>query len=416
MFLAVLFMLKLTAFGQIEYTTFEIPVQNDNDAFVSKSSNCESCNAALDPALQRKTTYYKQSNLRDWMYQYFKSDEEQRRVMKNNAQTDINLGAVVKSIPIKFGYNSNESSDYNYWNKKYIEWTNTRLISIEDIAYLFKSDSEDQLKAWLDCKKTSCVYSAANYADKSIFLDVEKVRDGKYNISLTNLSIANIRITNIQVDEVLEKVSSNDFKVKQKVSNKGGSITASYLSKSTLDVDFSISLTYDILGTEDQGTTSLTYRDKPKLPDAPIGTVIVAPLTYEQFLRINQIEDLSSSEQIWLPCDGRTVPNGDFITKTPDLRGLFLRGANVMDKNEGLHTNPVFGHQSNPENTIVGEFQSDIFKSHTHGYQAASRQDVSGRGSTSDFAWNAGSYTTSATGGSETRPRNITVIYLIRVR
>ncbi|WP_291146618.1 hypothetical protein [Flavobacterium sp. UBA7680] len=414
LFIAGLIILKISAYGQ--FKSFEIPIQNEKAALVKESNNCESCNAVLDPELQEKTTYYKQSNLRDWLYQYFRSNEEQRSEMKNKAQNDMSLSAVVQSVPIKFGYNSNQSKEYNYWNNKYVEWTNTRLISIDDIAYLFKSDSKDQLKAWLECKRISCSFTSADYAEKSIFLDIEKIRDGKYNITLTNLSLANIKIKGIQVDKVIEKETGKNFRIKQKINNKGGSVSALFSSKSTLDVDFSISVTYKIKGTDDIGTINVIYRVKPKLPDAPIGTIISTTVTYDQFLNINQIRNLSSSEQIWLPCDGRTVPNGNFITKTPDLRGVFLRGANVMDINEGLHTNPVMSNQSNPDNTKVGDFQDDIFKSHTHGYQASATRQVSGRGSVSDFAWDPASYTTSATGGSETRPRNITVIYLIRVR
>lgn len=420
-------LISLTVSGQNEFTTFEIPSQEKEMASFKSSSNCESCNAALDPALRQRTTYYKQSNLRDWLYQYFKSNEEQRRAMKNASSSDANLSAVVKSIPIKFGYNSNESKEYNYWNKKYVEWTNTRLISIDDIAFLFKSDSEDQLQAWLECKRTSCIFSAANYADKSIYLDIEKIRDGRYDISLTNLSIANIRITEIQVDDILEKVSGKNFRVGRKVSNKGGNLTATYTSKSTIDVDFSISLTYEILGTNDESTTSVTYRIKPQLPDAPIGTIIATTLTYEQFLNVNQIQDLSSSEQIWLPCDGRPVPNGNFITKTPDLRGLFVRGANVMDVNEKLHTGGVNKQQSNPDNTNIGSVQLDAFQGHKHFSENTlvkrgvddlpnvPDQRPNQRGANNSAGVHDAGYGKPRI-SSETRPKNITVIYLIRVR
>jgi hypothetical protein len=413
--------LSLSAFGQSEFTTFEIPSQEKELTSLKSSNNCESCNAALDPALRHRTTYYKQSNLRDWLYQYFKSNEEQRRAMKNAASSDANLSAVVKSIPVKFGYSSNESKEYNYWNKKYVEWTNTRLISIDDIAYLFKADSEDQLQAWLECKRTSCVFSAANYAEKSIFLDIEKIRDGRYTVSLVNLSIANIRITEIQVDEVLEKVSGKNFRVGRRVSNKGGNLTATYASKSTIDVNFSINLTYDILGTNDEGTINVTYRIKPELPEAPIGTIIATTLTYEQFLIVNQIQDLSSSEQIWLPCDGRSVPNGNFITKTPDLRGLFIRGANKMDLNESLHTDPVTGNRSNPDNSGIGDFQLDQFAKHNHtterpvfGHRSNGfpRQEDMDPGNWGGYM----NVNTNYEGGNETRSKNVTVLYLIRVR
>ena len=422
-----LILINISAFSQVKFTKFEIPIESEKNSLIAESNNCESCNASLDPALQEKTTYYKQSNLRDWLYQYFKSNEEQRRVMKNSAAQDINLSAVVKSIPIKFGYNSSESKEYNYWNNKHIEWTNTRLISIDDIAYLFKADSKDQLQAWLECKKISCGFTSANYADKSIFLDIEKIRDGKYNISLTNLSLANIKITDIQADGTIEKETGKDFSVNNRVSNKGGKISAVYSSKSTIDVDFSISVTYNILGTDDKGTTNVIYRIKPKLPDAPIGTIIATTLTYEQFLRINQIENLSSSEQIWLPCDGRAVQNGNFITKTPDLRGVFIRGANVMDKNENLNTKPVDKMQINPQDIPVGTIQLDAFQGHKHfnDDQLVKRGDTDlpnqpDQRPNQRYSDNSAGIYDAGYGtpriSTETRPINITVIYLIRVR
>lgn len=427
-----LILLSFHVSSQIEYTTFEIPTQSKEAIDQKKKvgsilNNCESCNAALDPALREKTTSYKQSNLRDWLYQYFKSNEEHRRAMKNNASNNASLNAVVKSIPIKFGYNSNESKEYNYWNKKHIEWQNTRLISIDDIAYLFKSDSKDQLQAWLECKKVSCVSSAANYADSRIFLDVEIIRDGLYNITLTNISLANIKITDIQVDELLDKVSGKKFRIKSKVSNKGGNVSATFKSKTTLDTDFSMTVSYDIIGTEDQGTTTVTYRVKPELPDAPIGTIITTTLTYAQFLKINQIENLSASEQIWLPCDGRVVSNGNYITKTPDLRGLFIRGVNRMDPNELLHTSTVVKNQSNPDNSDVGKVQMDAFQGHKHFSQSTlvrrgsddlpnypdqrpNQRNANNSAGVHDAGYGKPRLST------ETRPKNMSVIYLIRVR
>ncbi|MCK8520119.1 hypothetical protein M0D21_00955 [Aquimarina sp. D1M17] len=418
--LIALLLFEMTLVAQINHVTFEIPKQNKNVSLYA--NNCDSCNAALNPELKEKIQFYKESNLRDWLYQYFKSNEEQRRIMKREASSNLNLNAVVKSIPIKFGYNSNQSSNYNYWNKKYIEWTNTRLISIDDVVYLFKENSQDQLQAWLECKKVSCSFSAAVYADKSIFLDIKKIRNDTYDITLTNLSLANIKITEIQVDETLEKISGRKFKINGKVSNKGGSVNASYKSKSTLDVNFSIAVSYDILGTNDEDTTIASYIVKPELPEVPVGTVIASVMSYEQFLRINQIENLSSSEQIWLPCDGRSVPNAIFISKTPDLRGVFIRGANIMDKNQSLHTDLVQDQQKNPDNVAIGELQLDSFKKHSHNYSRDLYSHRAGTGRNnnnvprSQDGENQSNRITTETGGSETRPKNITVIYLIKVR
>lgn len=413
-------MFSLFSFSQVGFTSFDIP-NSDNligsgMSSAAITSDCQSCDAALDPNLRSKIIYYKQSNLRDWLNKYFLSTEQQRRVMKNDASSNVDLNAVVNSIPIKFGYNSNNSKQYNYWSNKYIEWTNTRLISIDDIVYLFMADSRDQLEAWLECKKKTCGLTSANHTENEIFLDVEKIRDGRYNISITNLSKAKIKITEIQVDDVLEKISGKKFREKRKINNKGGKALAIYASKSTMDVNFSITVAYDVVGENDNETIEVTYRVKPELPDAPIGAIISTTLTYEQFLKVNQIENLSSSEQIWLPCDGRPVSNGNYITQTPDLRGVFIRGANIMDVNENNHTDPVDNTRKNPDNTIVGDYQDDAFESHRHSsdypHNDGSWGAISGPGNQSG---RTGRNTTSV-GSNETRPKNITVLYLIRVR
>ena len=186
-------------------------------------------------------------------------------------------------------------------------------------------------------------------------------------------------------------------------------------------------MSYDILGTDDKGITTVTYKVKPKLPDAPIGTIIATTFSYDHFLRINQIDNLSSSEQIWLPCDGRVVSNGNYITKTPDLRGLFIRGANMMDENERHHTEEVKKNQSNPDNTSVGKMQMDAFQGHKHFSQntlvVRGERDLPNQpdqrrnqrgANNSAGVHNAGFGKPRLS--SETRPKNTSVIYLIRVR
>jgi len=417
---------SLTSYCQEVYTKFSIPESVEKKAF-KIIDNCNSCNEALNPELLRKQTLYRQSNLKDWIYQYFKSTEEQRRDMKNNTSDDIDLSAVVKSIPIKFGYNSSESNEHNYWSKKYTEWVNTRLITIDDIIYIFKQDSEDQLKAWLLCRKESCT-SAANYADEKIIIDIAKIREGNFDIALLNLSIATIRISDIQLPDFLIKKSGKDFKVGKKVSNKGGKVIGNFSSSSTLDENFSIKISYKIVGTNDENTITAVIKKVSTLPEVPIGTIISTTMTYEQFLKANQFDNLASADQKWLPCDGRSVINGNYITKTPDLRGLFLRGSNIMDKNENNHTKQVDQRQKNPDEPQWGIIQDEAFLLHNHDNGAyLEKKDglqLYGQNRESERVFN--SYTshafphvtglTNKVGGNETRPKNLSIIYLIKVR
>ena len=119
----------------------------------------------------------------------------------------------------------------------------------------------------------------------------------------------------------------------------------------------------------------------------------------------------------WVECNGDVVPSqypeliaylGGPGARTPDLRGEFLRG---FDAGRGV--DPDGGART------VGSTQSDMLKSHSHSYTDPTigsypmRSDADGW-SKEYPTGNAG--TTVATGGAETRPRNIAVIYAMRAK
>lgn len=125
---------------------------------------------------------------------------------------------------------------------------------------------------------------------------------------------------------------------------------------------------------------------------------------------------MNSAPTNWLACDGAAVSRttyatlftaistvygtGDGITtfNLPDLRGYFVRGAGT-----------------NGDGTASGTFgakQADDFESHTH-----SQYTNSGAGSgpiVGGGAFGALNATTGATGGTETRPANIAMLYCIK--
>ena len=100
---------------------------------------------------------------------------------------------------------------------------------------------------------------------------------------------------------------------------------------------------------------------------------------------------------------GTTFGTGDGSTtfNLPDLRGEFIRG---WDNGKGTDSGRTFG-----------SFQADEFKSHTHQeyYNTqSSGQDQAGSGSgDNDYT---SSRQTGATGGTETRPRNIALLPCIK--
>ena len=115
----------------------------------------------------------------------------------------------------------------------------------------------------------------------------------------------------------------------------------------------------------------------------------------------------------YLPCNGQTVNSGtfpDLVTflgggssqALPDLRGEFLRG---WDNGRGVDIGRA-----------IKTFQADDFKSHTHTLNSNTTINTVGGG----FLWGGGANgisnngPTAATGGTETRPRNIAVLYCMK--
>lgn len=92
---------------------------------------------------------------------------------------------------------------------------------------------------------------------------------------------------------------------------------------------------------------------------------------------------------------------GELITefRLPNLQGQFLRG---LDINAGI----------DPGRSL-GDFQEDMFESHTHGGTEYAQIGV-GTSGWAGVSGSNGASTTGATGGTETRPKNVSVNYFIK--
>ena len=126
---------------------------------------------------------------------------------------------------------------------------------------------------------------------------------------------------------------------------------------------------------------------------------------------------MNSAPSGWLAADGSNVNrttyaalfsaisttygagDGSTTFALPDLRGYFVRGSGT-----------------NGDGTAAGTFgvkQADEFKSHTHTVSARG-SDAAANFAAGSFPANPQTLTTSATGGTETRPKNIAMLYCIK--
>lgn len=93
------------------------------------------------------------------------------------------------------------------------------------------------------------------------------------------------------------------------------------------------------------------------------------------------------------------VGDGSTTFNLPDLRGYFVRGSGT-----------------NVDGTVSGTFaakQADELKSHTHTYTFKSTTGGSSAGGDPNSITNT-SVNTGATGGTETRPKNIAMLYCVK--
>lgn len=92
------------------------------------------------------------------------------------------------------------------------------------------------------------------------------------------------------------------------------------------------------------------------------------------------------------------IGNGITTFNLPDLRGEFIRG---WDNGKGTDAG-----------RNLGSFQADEIRAHNHvGVSGPPTGGLSGGG---NRGTNTGTYTTNSTGGDETRPRNIALMYCIK--
>jgi len=95
----------------------------------------------------------------------------------------------------------------------------------------------------------------------------------------------------------------------------------------------------------------------------------------------------------------------------PDLRGEFVRGwAHGSSNDPDSADRTDAGGGGTGDN--IGTKQVDLFKAHTHTVTTANANDRAD-GSSSSFSGTQ-TATTSSTGGDETRPRNVYLMYCIK--
>jgi hypothetical protein len=383
------------------------------------------CSAALnrDLTTQHINTQYHQ--LKDWLYTYFKSDATTEQYMKSHkdASWTSSASAIIDELPVKGQGDAAYHSDDEHRVTDQINQIfqqNGYLTDEQFNQILTVEMSANQLEAYKACLQT-CGGGGVTYTTGGDLNDVLYIQVN------FNSSTGGVRIT-LNGDALHDNLEPlNGLILKNGyVINDRQSVTQ-YFKR--LDPTKSASFSFNVK--ENVAVAPVTFPAAPTVNTTamPIGTIVASVLPYGDFLEVNGYTYTGDmGKAVWVPCDGRLVGSSKYahFGAVPDLRGLFLRGANDFGViYEGVAV--VDDAHKNPDNTHSGVFQQDAFQSHNHGmgvalgpfgtnYTTVANVTIGDArlASPSQVPIN-NSVIQNAGGSSETRPKNMTVFYYIKI-
>jgi hypothetical protein len=404
-----------------------------------QTQECD-CSGPLSKDLKSLTNQTEYSNFKDWLYTYYQSDETTRSSLKSSASSSWSghFKAVIESVPVGGGAGGGSSSSKD--NQKYYRleqsYLRNRYISNEELNELFVEEfSENQLIAYTECLK----YCGSSENGVKMFTGKDTRDEFYIQVQFKSVPAGGVlTLFGNAVSINMEPIGILIFKDSLKI--KDGQTITQYFKR--LDLSKQASFTFNTKEGVKMPVIELSAKPSINQEAMPIGTIIASVLDYSTFLKVNNLDEINNKDMaaaLWIPCDGRTLTVSKYAKysggKIPDLRGVFLRGIN--DYGVSFSTvEPVSDSQKNPDNNVAGQLQSDAFQGHRHGWRGDKTAHIPGGGN--DYAtqtnsgasvgqnWsdNAGSLildpTTDGVNGavrisSETRPKNRTVYYYIKI-
>jgi len=267
----------------------------------------------------------------------------------------------------------------------------------------------------------TCVNAAANQNLKLKLNPTDALnRSITLTASYSNTGGARPKVTKIDYDSKFIDVTGSLKEAAENSTALEGFLTLRAVRKDIPSIPFQdgndlfLAKPQQLTLTFENGAITINFPEiKPSPPfvalTTGIGEIVASLLSVEQFKTT-----YNTNGQRWELAQGQEAPPDSrfrqFVSQTlPDLRGVFLRG-----NNNGRET-----ATGNPEGDYkVGEYRKDEVVAHTHGL---SQLDIGGgeTNARSDNVRAKFNYqvqeTTDSFGGLETRPRNVTVNYFIRV-
>lgn len=387
---------------------------------IAQTQKCD-CSAPLRSDLATKIVETEYRKLKIWVYEYLKSssDEQRKKKREERAGWSATATTVIDAIPVKNTSTGNWSSDKNDEVISSISQESERAGYLSDEQFnqiCLTTMGDNQLAAYRSCLDVCRDQTGISFVISGDTMDRFSIRID-YRSRPSGVSI---RVKDEAIFTNLEPLGRLVFKDKMEIKD-GQSITQFFKRIHPEQAALFSFNTYEAIQAP---TLLLSPALKANGYAAPIGTIIASVLNYGAFLEVNGLPTTADmSKAIWVPCDGRSISRSkysDFGT-VPDLRGLFLRGSNDYPGSSYPGVAIVNNSHKNPDDTKAGIFQSDAIISHHHRTNMEWGGNWTDRGNgwgvkyDPDRTFLSEQNYSNPGGAAETRPRNMTVYYYIKI-
>jgi microcystin-dependent protein len=355
--------------------------------------------------------------------------------------------------PLKLGGGKVDSKVWTENEKKRIlnrNYVSDLITNNQSEIHILSMGDADKVRATKDAIIKYLLEKVAS----QVTLEFQKISDNEYNLVKENITYATLK--NDQVDKLLKSKPQGEYTSSSEQSGSANGVSGS--NKDNITSKGSDDITWQYKGNEWIPTKvdmyllseyqlkntlsidALSYNKEGKktieIPfifpaawlennsqilnngivdrDNPIGSILAFAGNIDKIpagwkLCNGEILSIHGNEEIFniVGYNWGKQPNGDF--NLPDLRGVFLRGVN-------FETDKDIDRINNKTQNIVGNYQEDEFKKHKHGFTTYDNDGNDGCISSAACYQDTHPGATEVTGGSETRPKNVTVNYIIRCK
>ncbi|MEL6699634.1 MAG: hypothetical protein AAFP89_25575 [Bacteroidota bacterium] len=392
------------------------------------------CDALLNEKLMDITAYSSTSQFEGDIKEVFELSDQDFERRASRSSRNGSFGFKYKDLNLSFGSGKTGSASYERFKEARRKYRFERRISDNDWVFFKTSSSQNILAAYEKCIET--IYDGRVQAGLQIekdqipfgaeyeqfILDIRWI-PGDKPTSQSFAKIKKVTVVNYKLNPPINLEEGAYIQPYDGVSQGLSRIDPNKPAQIVINVEGFSPLTFNSDGKNMSDEVELSHKST-----LPVGTILSSILSFADFKEAMYGKNYKEEAVEWLPADGSvSPPNSPYFDlvfgdpsyasyiknegKIPDLRGVFLRG-----KNSNRSTN-----DGNPEgNKPLGTYQRDELKSHDHPYKDFHANDPAGihngpirpnPGHNKDL-----DRVTSRRGGAETRPRNVTINFYIKIK